>query len=328
MSKIVTCTLLSSSKLEFSNSRLNVLFRPLGVIFEPIYVDQEGLRGFLKKLVKVKDGVVFVNLPLGLKLPLFILLILLFKPRKVVLFIPPHYSYEVHDLRLIVSIVVIRILITLFKLIKSRVLVVYPTIFEKKVFHRLSFGLSSVFLPIYSSTGRSVTSVPSVSGGLTILFLPNNQLDLVLAVDIYSVLRKTFGNVKLVLMDPTHQLNICVSSPGLICISSDNYRELVNNVDIVILKYTGDYANQILFDISHDTKIILVDHKVGLSYYLRDSGFINIVIVDKWDPDRVLSNILLTINTFDAIKKNLLSIKTVELNPDFGLSYVMNFIVE
>lgn len=328
MVNAITCTLVSSSKLEFSNSRLNVLFRPLGMVFDPIYVDKEGFWGSLKKLVKVKDGVVFLNLPLGLRLPFLISLIFLFKPRKMIIFIPPHYRYEVYDFRFVLSIIAVRLLLNLFTLFKRGVLIVYPTIFEKKALYNAFRGLNSVYLPIYWSSGRFTTDFSSISGVLSILFILNDWGDLVLAENIYSVLRKTFGNVKLVLMDPTHRLQLCLSSPGLICVHSEDYREFISDVDVVILKHTGDSANQILFDAIYDTKVILVDYKIGLSYYLKSSGFINLIVVDKWDPDKVMSNILLAVNMFDTIKKSLLNIKSIDLNPDFGLSYIMNFIVE
>lgn len=320
------CYALASYTLKNAIYRFIVISRTVGLAFNEAVIDKLSFFDKLRIVSSLHGEVVFLFLPIGFRTLVYTMLLLLVKPRKLILLVSPLSKYVEKSITAEVLRRIFNLLFSIYRLIGIDVLLIYPTPFEKKLLPPLPKGIEWVFIPIMDSStySREMLIPPRDYDGIAIF--TNDVGDLVKINEFHKLMKQVWGGFKILIISDQGSLSLCLPLPSVSCIETDSYDEIISKFNLIAFMTPTIATNNILYMSVINSRIVLADHRIGLSYYMRSYGYLNVIIMDKWEPEKMFDTVVSVINQADSIKKSILALRPLEIKYDYGLGYLKYFI--
>uniref|UniRef100_A0A7C4JL32 Glycosyltransferase family 1 protein n=1 Tax=Staphylothermus marinus TaxID=2280 RepID=A0A7C4JL32_STAMA len=320
------CYVLASSMLRDAVHRFSVISRTVGLVLHEIFIDELGFLEKLGSIAKIHNKVVFLALPLGFRTLFYMILLLIVKPRKLVIIVSPLGRFVENKVVARITRYFFNLFLTPYRLLRIDVMLIYPTPFEKNLLPPIAKGIEWVFIPIIEPYKFSKEMLVSSTDYSSIAVFTSDSRDLVKILEFYKLTEQLWSGFKILIVSDQGSLGFCLHLPSVICIETDGYEELLSRINIIALITPTITSNNILYMCANNFKLVLADYRVGLSYYMRSNGYVNIVVMEDWDPEKFFDAVATLVNQIDSIKKSILTLRPLEIRYDYGLNYLKYFI--
>lgn len=246
------------------------------------------------------------------------------KPEKIVIIIPPSPKHIVGFAE-ILKIHLFRFFMTLFSLIDAKTLLILTTPYEVKYLEMILRSHNYVFVPPYESSAAKVKEL--IHSEKPLIVIPYN--DWMHDRSFYNAL-ETFRELgitaRYVIVASDYKDQRCISDYRVICISSDDYSDIISQSTIVVIRRADPEANKILIDAIMNGRPVISSREVGMAHVYRDTGLV--VFEDLWTPDTFSNIVLKILNEIDQYKKASLKSIPITLKSDYGISILTSFLEE
>lgn len=318
--------MLTSHTFKNAVNRFIVISRTIGLAINEVFIDELGFLKRMKSIAMLHGEAVFLMLPLGFRTLFFTILLLLVKPRKIIVLVTPMSRIVEENIVAKALRRVFNLVLSIYRFIGVDVLLVYPTPFEKRILPPIPKGIEWVFIPIIDSLAysREMLILPKDYDGIAVF--TNNVYDFVRINEFHKLMKQVWFGFKILVVSDQGSLGFCLNSPNVSCVETDSFEEIISRFNLIALMTPTISSNNILYMSVINSRIVLTDHRIGLSYYMRDYGYSNVVIMHGWDPEKILDTVVSVINQADHIKKSILTLRPLEIRYDYGLGYLKYFV--
>ena len=193
------------------------------------------------------------------------------------------------------------ILLSILKTKGVKVLLFYPTSYERYVIRKIMGSIESYHIDTYMVSEKPSLPLEFLSTEPLVLLMPLyfdiDKNDMKYLID---TLRGIGLNVKAVLIGSK-----CIKTPYTLCIHSDSYSNYIRQVSLGIALKGDPFSNKNILELISYGKPVIAYKDSSIAYTLLNSGLV--YIIDKIDPDTIATEIINVINRLDIHKKILVN---------------------
>ncbi len=202
------------------------------------------------------------------------------------------------------------ILLSILKTKGIKVLLYYPTSYERYVIRKIMGSIERYHIDTYMVSEKPNLPLEFLSTEPLVLLMPIYfDIDKNAVEHLIETLRGTGLNIKAVLIGSK-----CIKTPYTLCIQSDSYSDYIKQVSLGIALKGDPFSNKNILELISYGKPVIAYKDSSIAYTLLNSGLV--YIVDKTDPDTIASEIINVINRLDIHRKILVNFKPPIKNKD------------
>ncbi len=260
--------------------------------------------------------------PLNSEMLKILSLLLVVKPLKVGIIIPPDPIHSSKSIPYSFLKYFSRIFLDLLKRNGIKILIVFTTPYERIAFGEILHGFRYIYLPTYSTETTGLKEI-LYSDRPVISFFTKNVEDLSLINDTVSVLEELGFKPRFIVNFLSSSIDKCLDDYRIICIHSDDTDQLIKYSTLTICKTPSPETNNIILKSIQYTKPVITTMEHGLALYYHDTGLI--FLQKKWSSENLADSILEVLNNIDQIKKKSLSLYIDILKSEYGGELLISF---
>jgi len=257
-----------------------------------------------------------------------ILVMLIAKPRKLILIIPPSPQHKRNSIVEGLTLYLLRALLTFMKL-RNRILYVFTTPYERLFATPLVEGFQYVYYPAYPSI-RQVSGDVVPETNIVIAFFPSKKESIKEIGKALSMF-KELGFKQLVVVSPLTRVSESspcwhVKSSHTICVITDDHDDIIAYSTLVVVDESTPESNSIVYKAVLSSKLVIASSEHGLALYYRDKWLT--FLYDKFRGEDLVAMLVNILNDLDKFKKLRLSPRMPSLKRDLGRVFLVRFLRE
>jgi len=287
-----------------------------------------GVGSLINHAGRINDSTLIVCHPLNLSFLPKILVMLIAKPRKLILIIPPSPQHRRNSIVKGLTLYLLRALLTFMKL-RDRILYVFTTPYERLFATPLVEEFQYVYYPAYPSI-RQVSGDFVPESNIVIAFFPSKKESIKEISKALSMF-KELGLKQLVVVSPLTQMtdsSPCrhVKSSHTICVITDEHDDIIAYSTLVVVDEPTPESNNIVYKAVLNNKLVVASPEHGLALYYQDKWLI--FLYDKFRGEDLVTMLVNILNDLDKFKKLRLTPSVPSLKRDSGRVFLVKFLRE
>jgi len=277
----------------------------------------------LKLSGKLHGENLVVCYPITRSLILKLFSVLLSKPKKLVLIIPPSSKHKRSALTVLL-LYLLRVFLS-FTGFGKRLLIVFTTPYERVFGEELASKYSYVYYPVCECEKPSIEN--TVVGYTNLVaFHVSSGRGLSEVVKVISILEESGFKPLFTLNIPDYNTASCIHDYRVICTHSDDLYGFASSSALVVVEGSDIPAVNAVLNAIARGKPVIASRLNGLALYFRGTGLV--FLYDKWSAEVLAELIIEVLNSIEDVKKKALKNINTCLKRDLGRAVLVKFFEE
>jgi len=291
------------------------------------YALKHGVLDDFKLLLKLSGKLHGENLvvcyPITRSLLLKLFSVLLSKPRKLALIIPPSSKHKRNALNILL-LYLLRAVLS-FTGFGKRLLIVFTTPYERVFGEELASKYDYVYYPVYECEKPGIENTILGRHNLTVFHVSSSE-GLSEVVEAISILEESGLKPFLVVNMQDYTTASCIHDYRVICTQSDNLYGVASASALVVVEGSDISAVNAVLNAMARGKPVIASRLNGLALYFKNTGLV--FLYDEWSAEKLAELMIEVLNSIEDVKKKALKNINTCLKRDLGRAVLVEFFEE